>query len=549
VTFVAHRHLLATSFVGLNSFFKMKRMLLIAVLAAGLHTANAQGLTGFSISLEEVNISGLPALQSYAWAKTTDGKWLLLCGRTDGLHDHRPPFSFPSAQANDDIWVVDPNTKQVWSAPINALPIGLKNALTATNAQFQQEGDVLYIVGGYGVDFGDNQHKTYSYVTSVDVTPLANAIINNQTIVPHFKQITDSRMKVTGGYMSYLNNQFYLVCGQTFDGRYNPHNGGSFTQTYTEAIKKFNITPSGNTLSITNYTETIDAANLHRRDYNMVEQIFPNGDTGLTVFSGVFQPVLDIPHFNTVDVTPAGHTVRSGFNQLLNQYHTAHMPAYDAANNLMHTLFFGGIGMYHFDAGNNLVGDSLVPFVKTISMVTRFGNDSMVEYALPIQMPGYLGASAEFIPSDSVSLLANAIVDLNDSNGKILAGYIVGGIQSTDPNIFMFASSGTSAATNRVFKVYLQPGSFGFSENALTAPFHYHVYPNPTRGNITLELDGKNLLIELLDLGGEVLQSVAIDDARDGKKIQLSLEDEPAGVYLIRISSANFTRVEQVVKN
>lgn len=526
----------------------MKKIALSTLLAIALIKASGQGLTGFSIALEEVNVSGLPALQSYVWGKTSDGKWLLMCGRTDGLHDHRPPFSFPGSLANDDIWVVDPVTKQVWSAPINTLNTGLKNALTATNVQFQQQGDVLFLVGGYGVDFADNQHKTYSYVTSVDVTPLANAIIGNQAIAPHFKQITDSRMKVTGGYMAYFNNQFYLACGQEFDGRYNPMNGPSFTQSYTEALKTFKLSTGGGTLSITDYADTIDAANLHRRDYNMVEQIFPNGDTGVTVFSGVFQQVLDIPHFNTVDVTASGYTVRSGFNQLLNQYHTAHMPAYDATNNLMHTLFFGGIGMYHFDAGNNLVADSLVPFVKTISMVTRFGNDSMVEYALPIQMPAYLGASAEFIPSDSIDLLAGSIIDLNSANGKVLAGYIVGGIQSTDPNIFMNASTGTSSASNRVFKVYLQPGSFSFSENALNTPFHYHIYPNPTRENVTLEIEGSNILVEVMDLGAEILQSRYIEDAKTPVKQVLSLEDYPSGVYLIRISSARYTRIEQVVK-
>lgn len=526
----------------------MNRLLLLAVLSAWSFIGKSQGLTGFSLALEEVNISGLPALQSYAYGKTADGKWLLLCGRTDGLHDHRPPFSFPSSLANDDIWVVDPNTKQVWSSPLNTLNSDLKNALTATNTQFQQVGDVLYLVGGYGVDLVDGQHKTFPYITAVDITALANAIINNQAIAPHFKQISDNRMRVTGGYLSYFNGQFYLVCGQTFDGRYNPMNGPSFTQSYTESIKTFNLSSSGGTLSITNYSDTVDAANLHRRDYNLVAQIFPNGDTGVTVFSGVFQQVLDIPHFNTVDVTSSGYTVRSGFNQLLNQYHTAHMPAYDATNNMMHTIFFGGIGMYRFDAGNNLVSDSLVPFVKTISMVTRFANDSMVEYALPIQMPAYLGASAEFIPSDSVALLANSIVDLNSATGKVLAGYIVGGIQSTDPNIFMNASSGTSGATNRVFKVYLQPGSFGFSENALNTPFHYHIYPNPTRDNVTLEIEGSNLLVEVMDVGAEVLQADYIKDAKNLIKHVISLEDYPSGIYLIRISSARYTRIEQVVK-
>ena len=527
----------------------MKRFAFFIYILIAAHVANAQGLDGFSLSLEELTIPGMPGIQSFVRASTADGKWLLVCGRTDGLHDHRPPFSFPSNQANNAIWVVDPVAKQVWSTPIASLNTDLKNALSATNVQFEQVGDVLYLIGGYGVDFSDNQHKTYSYVTAIDVTPLANAVVNNAPITQYFTQITDSRLKVTGGYLAYFNNQLNLVCGQEFDGRYNPHNGPSFTQTYTEAIRRFNITKSGGTLQITNYSDTVDAVNLHRRDYNLVPQIFPNGDTGATAFSGVFQHVLDIPHFNTVDVTAQGYTVRSGFNQLLNQYHTAHMAAFDAANNRMHTIFFGGIGMYYHDAGGNMVGDSLVPFVKTISMVTRFANDSMVEYALPIQMPGYLGASAEFIPSDSVNMLANGtIVDLNSASGKVLAGYIVGGIESTDPNIFMFASNGTSSATNRIFKVYLQPGSFGLNDGALTTPFNYTVYPNPANKEVYVEVQGKNITIELLNVGGRMLETIAVGDAKTVKKVELSLADYASGIYLIRISSARYNRIEQIVK-
>lgn len=527
----------------------MKRfyfLLAIALHIAG--NASAQGITSFSISLEEMTIPGMPGIQSYAWGKTSDGKWLLLAGRTDGLHDHRPPFSFPSNQANNAIWVVDPVQKQVWSTPISTLSTGLRNALSATNVQFQQVGDVLYVIGGYGVDLTNNQHKTYSYITSVDVTPLANAIINNQSISAYFNQITDNRFTVTGGYLVYFDNRFHLVGGQDFQGRYNPHNGSSFTQSYTEAIKRFELTESNGTLQVQNYSETVDATNLHRRDYNVVPQIFPNGDTGATAFSGVFQQVLDIPHFNTVDVTANSYSVRPGFNQLLNQYHTAHLPMFDNANNRMHTVFFGGIGMYYYDALGNMITDSLVPFVKTISMITRFANDSMVEYALPINMPGYLGASAEFIHSDSVSTIASEIVDLNAANGKVLAGYIVGGIESTDPNIFMFASSGTSSATNRVFKVYLEPGSFGNQERSMAPHFFYKVYPNPAGDELRIDLKGEAFTIELVDVSGELMNRILVEDARKEKQVVIDLSEKTAGIYFVIIRSNGQSIVEQIVK-
>lgn len=526
----------------------MKRIMWLWLSVVSI-SAVAQGTFPFSLSLQEVTIPGMPGIQSYASATSADGKWLLVCGRTDGLHDHRPPFSFPVSEANDAVWVVDPVSKQVWSAPISGLPVPLQNALSATNVQFEQIGDVLYLIGGYGVDGADNQYKTYSYVTAIDVPGLVNAVQNSQPIGAFFAQISDSRLKVTGGYLTHFNGMFHLVCGQAFDGRYNPHNGPSFTQAYTESIKRFNIVAAGGTLQIQNYTETVDAANLHRRDYNLVPQIFANGDTGATVFSGVFQQVLDIPHFNTVDVTANGYAVRQGFNQLLNQYHTAHMAAFDAANNSMHTLFFGGIGMYYHDAGGNMVTDSLVPFVKTISMVTRFANDSMVEYALPVNMPGYMGAGAEFIPSDSVARLANnTILDLNTISNKVLVGHIVGGIESTDPNIFMFASSGSSAASARIFKVYLQPGAFSINDHALTTPFSYRLYPNPTSDDVTVEVKGQNITIELTNVGGRVLKTTVIGNLDEPTNVLFSLRDYPAGVYLLRISSARYSRIEQVVK-
>lgn len=527
----------------------MKRILFaIALFLVVLH-GHSQGITSFSIELEEMTIPGMPGIQSYAFGKTTDGKWLLLCGRTDGLHDHRPPFSFPASDANTAIWVVDPVQKQVWSTPISTLSTDLRNALSATNVQFQQEGDVLYLIGGYGVDLATNQHKTYSYITSVDVSPLANAIINNQPIAAHFKQINDNRFTVTGGYLVRFNDRYHLVGGQDFDGRYNPHNGPSFTQTYTESIKRFELTESNGTLQVQNYTETVDATNLHRRDYNLVPQIFPNGDTGATVFSGVFQQILDIPHFNTVDVKASSYSVRPGFNQLLNQYHTAHMPLFDDVNKRMHTVFFGGMGMYYYDALGVLITDSLVPFVKTVSMVTRFANDSMVEYALPIEMPGYLGASAEFIPSDSVQVYAGEIVDLNAANGKVLAGYVVGGIESTDPNIFMFASSGTSGATPKIYKVYIQPGSFGVTERNLAPGFTYSMYPNPAKDELNVVIKGEKVSIELANLAGEVLQKQMIENTHGSEEnVRFNLEDYASGVYLVILRADGVSRVEQIVK-
>ena len=57
----------------------------------------------------------LPTLQSFA-AGVYDGKWVLIAGRTNGLHGftNSSTQNFPASAQNDDVWVIDPVTKQSW---------------------------------------------------------------------------------------------------------------------------------------------------------------------------------------------------------------------------------------------------------------------------------------------------------------------------------------------------------------------------------------------------------------------------------------------------
>jgi hypothetical protein len=54
-------------------------------------------------------------------------------------------------------------------------------------------------------------------------------------------------------------------------------------------IRKFTIYDDGINLAINNYQTIDDTANFRRRDYNLVHQIFPNRQEGITAFGGVFQ--------------------------------------------------------------------------------------------------------------------------------------------------------------------------------------------------------------------------------------------------------------------
>jgi len=418
--------------------------------------ANSQK-PAFNILLEPVNIPELNGLQSYAYGQH-DGKWLIIGGRIDGLHRRQPFASFDIDGHNTELYVIDPLSQEKWTAPITSFSIDIQEQLKSSNMEFYQRGDYLYLLGGYGYSPTLEDHTTFSNLTAVDVPATINAIITNKSIQSYFRQIKDSLFQVTGGELKMINKTFYLVGGQKFTGRYNPigpDHGPGFLQEYTNQIRKFTIDDNGTTIVINQLPYTTDETNLHRRDYNLVAQIMPNGHEGLTAFSGVFQTKLDLPFLNCVNIDNNGYTVNNSFTQYYNHYHCAVLPLYSALNNEMHSVFFGGIAQYFDDAGT-LVQDNNVPFVKTIARVSRDANGKMTEYKLAVEMPALLGAGSEFIANEKLAKYSNGVIKLDDiKNDTSIAGYIFGGINSSDANIFWKNDGTQSNANSQIFKVVL----------------------------------------------------------------------------------------------
>jgi hypothetical protein len=513
----------------------------------------------FNLSIEEISLPQAPGLQSYVVGQH-QGKWLLIGGRTDGLHRRQPWAAFLAADNNLMAYVIDPTNLQHWSVSLSSLPTALFEQLQSTNMAFVQRDTVLYVLGGYGYSATATDHITYGQLTAVNIPSVMNGIINDIDISNQFRYVSNANMAVTGGYLGLLDDTFYLVCGQYFEGRYNPmgpNQGPGFIQEYTEAIRKFNVVDDGTTLSITNYSETTDAENLHRRDYNMVAQVFPNGDEGFTVFSGVFQPTVDLPWHNTVDVTANGYTVNNNFDQLLSQYHSANLPIYDQAANEMHTLFFGGMSRYRYDTTTgNLIDDDAVPFVKTISLVTRQGDGTMTETQLNLQMPGFLGSGAEFIPLLSAPYSTTEILNLNtlNVNEQTLVGFIYGGIESTAENIFFINDGTQSSASGRLFKVFItRTEATGIEGTTITADeaLHVETYPNPTKDVLTIGVRTSyrtKAVLEVMDSTGRLVRSEDLNLEKDKTaNLIYDCRDWNAGTYTVRLSNGAFSKTVNVV--
>ncbi len=501
----------------------------------------------FQISLQTFSINGLGGIQSYAWGQH-NGKWLIVGGRLDGLHRRQPFAAFDLAGHNTQLIVVDPATQQKWSAPLTSLPQSMQEQFSSTNMEFHQQGDYLYLLGGYGYSASSLDHITFPNLSAIKVPDVINAIINANAFNSFCRQITDTMFAVTGGVLNKINNTYYLTGGQKFMGRYNPQgptHGPGFVQHYTNAIRKFKINDNGVSLSVTHLPSTIDAMNLHRRDYNVVPQILPTGEQGITAFSGVFQATVDLPYLNCVNIDSAGYSANNAFAQYYNHYHCARIPLYSAAANEMHTVFFGGIAQY-YDSLGTLVQDNNVPFVKTIARVTRDANGIMSEYKLPIEMPALLGAGSEFIPVDGLSHYGNDVFKLDDFTADTtLLGYVFGGISSSAANVF-FSNAGTpSIASGQIFKIYLIKSSLvGLDELNVQSrgTLHLQVSPNPNNGEFLIRFNAKNtqpLTLSIFNAKGEIidksiLKSINIGENDIKKKIPGLLT---GGVYFITLES------------
>lgn len=503
---------------------KLRHKLLTAIsLIISPLFAGAQS-TPFDIALEPVTINGLGGLQAYSFGQA-GGKWLIVGGRLDGLHRRQPWATFDVAGHNTSLIVVDPVSQQSWTAPMTSLPQAMQEQLSSTNMEFFQENGYLYCFGGYGYSATLGDHTTFPNLTAIKIADVINAVIQNTAFTAYFRQISDPGFQITGGRLKKIYNTWYLLGGQKFLGRYNPmgpNNGPGFIQEYTNSVKRFELTDNGTNITINWRTPYVDTVELHRRDYNAEPQIMPNGEEGITMFSGVFQPTVDLPFLQPVNVDSSGFAVNTSFQQYYNHYHCPTLPVYSAAQNEMHTIFFGGIAQF-FDSSGILVQDNNAPFVKTIARVTRTANGTMAEYKLPVEMPGLLGASAEFIHNLALPQYPNEVLNLDQLTADTtLAGYIYGGISSTAPNVFWVNDGTQSSASSVIYKVLLIRNSTSsvhqLNEQSKSS-LQMMVYPNPSDGHFMV----KYFLKSAQDVHLQLIN-------HEGRKVEdITLRHQPAG--------------------
>lgn len=469
------------------------RLLIPALLALPAGTAPAQhqtaaldspvtgGLLPYGIALREISLApaALPNLHSMTTG-LWNGQWVLFGGRTNGLHGMTGMNAFDPQYENREVWVVDPVTRESWhkswleTSPASGLTADQVDSLSSVNTQSYQTGATLVVAGGYGYKRSAADHKTYDTLSTIDLPGLIQWVkqapgSETTQAATHVRQIRNAYFQVTGGSLKKIGDEYQLIMGQNYDGRYRPN----FNGVYTQQVRRFRIEDGAGplTVPVASMLATAPLPEYRRRDLNVMTVLQHDTTAGTyveraVVLSGVFTPangIWTVP----VEVGPGGavtmddplapETLRQGFQI----YHCAKAGFYHRATREMHLMLFGGLTILEHDPlAGSFTRDDQAPFTNQCGVVVRREDGSFRQFFLPARFPLIttldgkelrFGTNAEFFPAASLPMMHPEVIDLAMIREERVIGHVFGGIVADAGN------GGSTGASGRVFEVILTP--------------------------------------------------------------------------------------------
>jgi hypothetical protein len=439
--------------------------------------------TPFQVDASEdasADFAGAPRLQSFAWAQW-DGKWIFIAGRTGGYHGvGQGDVDFPRAKANQSIWVIDPpgnGPAKVYSFPVGELPASLsavKDQWVSTSLESFQDGDTLYLAGGYGQN-SSGEMVTFPLISAVNLPALIDGVIHHKAdFAKTIAWVETPLVQSTGGELVKLDDGFfYLIGGHVFMGSYRgfeaagEKNTPKASQTYLGEIRKLRVKSAGPGKLEVTLVEAFRDPEFARRDLNAGLTILPDGKSlGAAAYGGVFTK--DQLNFTHPILFSAGAApkVDGQFEQKMSAYTCATMLLFDPQSAGMYTTFFGGISRWRWNDSTRrfeqapILGDKTkqtdyldgMPWINEISTLARGPGQTFEFVQQDHRLPGYVGTNGAFLPAAGLKKIrpdAN-IFDLNQFRGKrVLAGYLYGGIQAF-PKQFPFTDEAPEYTSGNV---------------------------------------------------------------------------------------------------
>ena len=245
----------------------------------------------------------------------------------------------------------------------------------------------------------------------------------------------------------------------------------------------------------------------------------------------------------------SGISVDGSYQQIMSQYNSANFEMYDSVSYNMHTTFLGGTSLYYYNTtSNSLVLDTLVPFIKDITTLTRSSAGTSTEYVHPYHFPYLIGTNAIVIQEPSVPHYDNGVIKLAALYGRISIGYMFGGILANLPNL------GYSGASDKIYKVYVTRNPFGIQHIGTEVPSSFNLsqnYPNPFNPSTRILFDiSKNEFVKITvydEIGREV-QTIVNEQMKPGKySVEFDAGKYSSGVYFCVLRTEAFTDTKKMI--
>jgi len=192
---------------------------------------------------------------------------------------------------------------------------------------------------------------------------------------------------------------------------------------------------------------------------------------------------------------------------------------------------------------SSLLAITVNPLPAAAGTITSVYNDSVsinennVLYTVPVIVNAttyiwaYSGTGVTFIPS------ATTITDsvrINFANNATSGNLTVKGHNACGDGV-----------VSAIYPIYVSPVGIGELANSL----NYRIYPNPTKGIITIEIDAlsDSLDLQIVNIQGKVLHNEKLINNKQSCTQDINLSVYPKGIYFVRFTDRNFTKVEKVV--
>jgi hypothetical protein len=141
-------------------------------------------------------------------------------------------------------------------------------------------------------------------------------------------------------------------------------------------------------------------------------------------------------------------------------------------------------------------------------------------------------------PNGSVNHIAGTNIIYYPGTKVESGGYMHGYISTT------FCSPAAPIISAPVISGIENPENISLTNNSI-----FKIYPNPTPGNFTLELNGDVTTAKVhVEIFGVLGDRILSKDMQIDRKQEFSLSEKPTGVYVVHVSSGVNSETEKIIK-